>query len=327
MEYRFSFIVCTYNRCDSLQRLLNAIQNQTVYPDEVLIIDGSEGADTERMLERGHYPNLKYYRVHEKNRGLTLQRNYGIGKVGDNIDFVCFLDDDIVPENEYFEELLKTYKEKPDAIATGGWIKDETIWRNVATTYSPEFDEFLIDGYVRKLGQRNVLRKRLGLLSPLPPGFMPEFSHGFSTGFLPPSGKIYEVEYFMGGVSSYKKSIFQEIKFAKKFAGYGLYEDMDFCLRASGLGKLYVNTSAKVAHLHEELGRPDYHKYGKMVIENGYYVWRLKYNNPAFTARVKWNAINFLLLIIRFFNGLKEWKALDDAKGRFSALVGLLIKR
>lgn len=327
MKYRFSLIICTYKRSDALERLLNAIQDQTVYPDEILIIDSSEDIETERMLIENDYLKLSYYRVEDKDKGLTRQRNYGLKKVADNVDIICFLDDDIVPEDNYFEQLLNTYKIKPGAIATGGWIKDETDWKNIGKDYQPGFDEYLIDGYVRKLGQRNVLRKKLGLLSYLPPGFMPEFSHGFSTGFFPPSDKVYEVEYFMGGVSSYKRSVFQKIKFSEKFIGYGLYEDMDFCLRLSRIGKLYVNTSAKVAHLHEESGRPNYYKYGKMVIENGFHVWRLKYNNPTFSAKIKWGSINILLLLIRVFNGVKDQNALNDAKGRFTALIGLAIQR
>ena len=327
MKYRFSLIICTYKRSDALERLLDAIQDQTVYPDEIIIIDSSEDIVTEQMLKKNDYSKLRYYRVEDRDKGLTRQRNYGLKKVVDNVDIICFLDDDIVPENNYLEELLKTYTIYPDAIATGGWIKDETEWKNMGRDFQPGFDEYFIDGYVRKLGQRNVLRKRLGLLSYLPPGFMPEFSHGFSTGFLPPSDKVYEVEYFMGGVSSYKRSVFQKIKFSEKFIGYGLYEDMDFCLRLSQIGKLYVNTSAIVAHLHEEAGRPNYYKYGKMVIENGFHVWRLKYKNPKFSAKIKWGAINILLLLIRVFNGVKDQNALNDAKGRLSALIGLVIKR
>lgn len=324
---KFSLIICTYERANSLKRLLDSINLQVLYPDEILIIDGSKGKETKEMLLKNHYEKIKYFKVTEQNRGLTRQRNYGLRRIADNSDIVCFLDDDIIPENNYFEELLKTYSIFPDAIASGGWIKEETTWENIDKDYMPSFDEYSLDGYMRKLGQRNVLRKRLGLLSELPPGFMPEFSHGFSTGFLPPSNKIYEVEYFMGGVSSYRRSVFQKIKFSERFIGYGLYEDMDYCLRLFRLGKLYVNTSARVAHLHEESGRPNYYKYGRMVIENGFHVWRLKYKDPKLSAKIKWALINILLLLIRVFNGVKDRDALNDARGRFSALIGLAMKR
>lgn len=151
---------------------------------------------------------------------------------------------------------------------------------------------------------------------------MPEFSHGFSTGFLPPSNKIYEVEYFMGGVSSYKKKIFDKLGFSPYFEGYGLYEDMDFCLRASNYGKLYLNTGARVKHLHVESGRPNHYKYGQMVVKNGKYVWKLKYPKPSFKARLKWYKISFLLAFIRLINYLQGDKAgFRDFKGRLSGFL------
>lgn len=317
----FNLIVCTYKRPQALKRLLDSVKQQKLYPDEILIIDGSKSEETEKLLEEHRYEKLKYFRVGEADRGLTRQRNYGIAHSGD-VDIICFLDDDIVVKPNYFQNLMSTYDEHPEAVAVGGWIEDETVWKHQGSDYKPAFDEFSIDGYVRKLGQRNVLRKRLGLLSDKPPGFMPEFSHGFSTGFLPPSGKIYEVEFFMGGVSSYRKSLFEKVGFSSYFEGYGLYEDMDFCLRASRLGKLYVNTAAQVFHLHEEAGRPDQYKYGVMVVRNGRYVWKEKYPKPVFKARVKWYGISYLLAFIRLFNFMQgDQAALKDFKGRIFTLL------
>lgn len=62
-------------------------------------------------------------------------------------------------------------------------------------------------------GSRFILRKRLGLDSNVKPGFLPEFSHGRSIGFIPPSGKIYEVEQLMGGVSSFKNQFLKRFNF------------------------------------------------------------------------------------------------------------------
>lgn len=317
----FNLIVCTYERALSLKRLLDSVAKQSLYPDEIQIIDGSVGNDTKEMVSAASFKNLNYYKVDENDRGLTRQRNLGISLSAD-VDIICFLDDDIVLEPDYFSELISAYHKEQQAIAVGGWIKDETSWQKVEESYKPAFDEFVFDGFVRKLGQRNVLRKRLGLLSDMPPGFMPKFSHGFSTGFLPPSGKIYEVEFFMGGVSSYRKSIFEKIEFSSYFEGYGLYEDMDFCLRASKLGKLYVNTSARVVHLHEESGRPEYYKYGQMVVKNGRHVWRLKNPKVTLKSKIKWYEISYLLAFIRLANYVKGDKGgLEDFKGRVIALL------
>lgn len=325
IEIKFALIICTYNRADSLRRLLDSIVDQSLYPDQILIIDGSKDHRTQILLRKDSYLKTEYLRVEDKDRGLTRQRNIGISKVAEDIEVVCFLDDDIVLKKEYFEQLINTYEIFPNALAVGGKILDEAEWRRVGPDDKIKFDDFQFDGFVRKLGSRNVLRKRLGLLPNQPPGFMPEFSHGFSTGFLPPSGKIYQVEFFMGGVSSYRKELFSRLEFSSYFEGYGLYEDMDFCLRASKIGQLYLNTAACCYHYHDEAGRPDQMKYGKMVVRNGHYVWKLKNPNPRLDNIIKWNLITFLLLVIRFKNDILdgEKEARKDAIGRLKYWISL----
>jgi GT2 family glycosyltransferase len=326
---KFSLIICTYRRAKSLIRLLESIKKQTLYPYEILIIDGSENNETELLLGKYRYENLSYYKVYKNNRGLTKQRNYGISKTSIESKIFCFLDDDIVVQPDYFENLLTTFTDKPDAIGVGGAIINEGIWKKSFSNSKIDSDLYYFKGWERNLGSRNVLRKKLGLLSDKPPGIMPIYSNGFSIGFYPPTGDIYKVEYFMGGVSAYRKEVFDKIKFSEYYEGYGLYEDMDFCLRTSVLGQLYLNTRAQVYHLHEESGRPDYFKYGKMVVENGWIVWKLKNPNPKIKAVYKWNLIILLLAAIRLKNAIIDFQkgAFMDAAGRIYAWVKLGFKK
>ncbi|MGG7037035.1 MAG: glycosyltransferase family 2 protein [Flavobacterium sp.] len=327
---KFSLIVCTYMRPQPLLQLLRSVQLQTLYPDKILIIDGSTDDKTEMVLKGHKFKNLKYFKVSEKGRGLTRQRNFGISKVDSTSDIICFLDDDTVLEPNYFEEILKTYSLYPEALGVGGYINNETDWEKVPDTYEAKIDEFLYDGWKRKDGSRFVLRKKLGLDSDCPPGYLPEFSHGRSIGFLPPSGKIYEVEQLMGGVSSFKKTVFERFQFSTYFEGYGLYEDADFTLRLSKTGKLYVNTNAQLGHFHNESGRPNQFGYGKMVVRNGWYVWRVKYPNPSVKAKIKWNAIVLLLTFIRFGNILttpKRLEAFTEFSGRLLGWCSLIFNK
>jgi glycosyltransferase involved in cell wall biosynthesis len=305
-------------RAKPLIDLLSSVNNQTWYPDEILIIDGSTNDETQKVIETNKFQNLSYFLVDSEHRGLTKQRNYGISKVSNFIDIVCFLDDDTILEKEYFENLIGTYSIFPEALGVGGYLTNESVWQKVTEDYVPNINEYFFDGWKRKDGSRFVLRKKLGLDSNLPPCFLPEFSNGRSVGFLPPSNKIYEVQQFMGGVASYKKSILDGTKFSDYFEGYGLYEDADFTLRLSNIGKLYLNTAARLAHYHDGSGRPNKFLYGKMVLRNGWYVWRVKYRNPSFKARFKWNLIVFLLTIIRFSNTFTT----SDRKEAFTESLG-----
>lgn len=159
---------------------------------------------------------------------------------------------------------------------------------------------------------------------------MPEFSNGLSISFLPPSGKMYPVEFFMGGVASYRRELFDKLKFSSYFEGYGLYEDMDFCLRASKIGQLFVNTAAQLYHYHEEGGRPNKFKYGKMVMRNGWYVWRVKYPNPDLNSKLKWHGTALLLALVRLgntFNTSKKKEAFVESMGRLCGWISLLFQK
>lgn len=323
----FSLIICTYLRPIAVDKLMQSVRVQQAYPNEIIVVDASPDNETRLVLEKKDYSGLKYLKVSAENKGLTRQRNFGIKQISDSSNFVFFLDDDIVLNPAYFKNILDTYSQFPDAVGVGGYIINDVSWEQRVDI---KFNEFEFDGWVRKLGSRNVLRKNLGLLSDQPPGYMPDFSNGLSIGFLPPSGKIYPVEFFMGGVASFRKQLFEKISFSEYFEGYGLYEDLDFCLRASKLGQLYVNTSAKVSHYHAEAGRPNKFKYGKMVIRNGWYVWRIKFPNPDFKARLKWHSTAFLLTLVRLGNVItnsKRKEAVTESLGRIAGWWSLLFKK
>jgi GT2 family glycosyltransferase len=305
-------------RPQPLLQLLRSVQEQTIYPDEILIIDGSLNTDTERVLNQNYFKNLNYHLIGPEHRGLTKQRNFGVDKINDAIEIVFFLDDDTVLDNAYFEQILKTYYDRPDALGVGGYISNENKFDFVGYHYSPAIKEFYFDGWKQKEGSRFVLRKRLGLDSDCPPGYSSMYSHGRSVGFLPPSDKTYEVEMLMGGVSSFRKQVFDKLYFSTYFEGYGLYEDADFTLRVAKIGKLYLNTAAKLNHYHDASGRPNQYKYGKMVVRNGWYVWRIKNPKPLFDDQLKWHTITLLLTMIRFSNTFTS----NTKKDAFTEAIG-----
>lgn len=327
----FTLIICTYMRPEQLLALLESVNAQTLYPDEILIVDGSTNDLTERILQQNYFQSLRYLKVSDSDRGLTRQRNFGIANASHASEIICFLDDDTILEPGYFKHLLKTYSERPDALAVGGYITNEVRWDKVPSNYNPTISEFAYDGWKRKDGSRFVTRKKLGLDSDRPPAMAPDFSNGRSVGFLPPSGKTYEAEQIMGGVSSFRRKVFGFQQFSTYFEGYGLYEDADFCFRLLKHGNLYVNTAARLEHHHAAGGRPNQFKYGRMVVRNGWYVWRVRTPKPSTKAKLKWHAIVLLLATIRFTNAIfgrrDKIKALTESAGRFCAYFELIVSK
>lgn len=326
---KFSLVICTYMRPEPLLKLLESVKNQNLYPDEILIIDGSSDNKTEVLLSQNDFKDLHYYLVTNENRGLTKQRNFGISKVSKNIEIVCFLDDDTVLEPDYFEHILDGYRQHSEALGVGGYIVNNNAnWKVDLKNEPQEYNYFYYDGWKRKYSQRFVFRKKLKLMDNCPPGVISDFAHGKAMSYFPPTNKIYKTEFFLGGVSSFKKEILEKIKFSEYFEGYGLYEDSDFTIRVSKVGNLYINTAAKLFHYHDEGGRPNKFEYGKMVLRNGWYVWRVSFPKPTLKARIKWNLTAFLLTTIRaanIFNTSKKKEAFTEVLGRIYGWFSILI--
>jgi GT2 family glycosyltransferase len=325
-----TLVICTYKRPEAIRSLLESVNSCLSKPQSTIIVDSSPDDETRKAVSGIDFKDLQiqYFKVDDEHRGLTKQRNYGISRLTDSTEIVAFLDDDIKVEPDYFGELIKTYKTQPDAIGVGGIDLNNNLY--IKKESGLEFNKFSfyeLNGWIVREPLRYRARKLLGLMSDLPPGLIPDFSNGRSA--LPPDGNIFQVEHFMGGIASYRKELLSQIKFSDFFQGYSLYEDFDFCVRALKYGNLYVNTNARVWHYHDPSGRPDFYKYGKMVVRNGWYVWRIRFPNPSFKAKMKWHAIALLLAHIRLANtvtGPDRKNAFMDYLGRMTAWADVCIK-
>ncbi len=301
---------------------MTSITQQLLVPDEILVIDGSIDNDTQKMLNEANFKlPIRYLQVSEQNRGLTKQRNFGIQCVNPSSKLICFLDDDIILDKNYFNELLLPFINDEKVIGCSGYITNESRW----IFYDPHKHIgkrwFIMDGFALYLSNRHYLRRLLGLFPNVPPGYIPFFGHGYDA--VPPCGKIYDCEHIMGGITAYRYSIFGKLKFSEYFVGYGLYEDFDFSVRASKYGKLIINTKAILEHHHNPSGRPDLYKYGKMVTRNGWYVWRLKHRHPPFSAKIKWYQISLLLSLI-LLKSINKKSSLMEFIGRMVGLVSVI---
>lgn len=325
-----SLIICTHMRPKALVQLLQSIDLQTLYPDEILIIDGSSNKETEVVIFENQFRNLHYFLVPENLRGLTKQRNFGLDKVALTSTVIAFLDDDTELTPNYFEELIKTFADNQEISGVGGVAINENGWG--LTEPNKKYDPnryFQFEGFVYKEGQRNVMRNYLGLQSHLGPGRMPDYSHGKTCGF-PLNGKTYEVDLLIGMSFAFRKKVFDSLRFSTYFEGYGLYEDADFSIRALQFGKNVINTKVQLSHYHHPSGRPNQYKYGKMVVRNGWYVWRTTNPKPTLNAKFKWHSITILLTIIRFsntFTSTKKKEAFTEAIGRMVGWWSLVFNK
>lgn len=322
MSPDLSLVVCTYRRAAAVAELLAALRGQTRRPDEILVVDSSPDTETEEVVRSSaSMPELRYEKAPPEHRGLTRQRNYGVERVSGEV--IAFLDDDAVPASDYCEQLLACFTRHPDAAGVGGFVEG-VEWR--ASSEGPPLSVFRLDGWERREDRRWRLRRRLGLVPALPPGWIPPAGHGRSVGFLPPDGEDHEVEAILGCAMAWRRRVFETIRFSSYFEGYGLYEDLDFCIRAAAAGSIWLCTRARLRHEHAPAGRPDAFRYGVMVVRNGWFVWRRRWPRPGLADRARWWATTLLLAGCRLGGGGGQRAAILEALGRLAAMPGVLFR-
>ncbi len=320
-----SLVVCTRNRPAAVRRLLEAVSLQTAPPGEVLIVDASDDSTTADVVAEAAsgwgVGRLACVGVPPEHRGLTRQRNYGIDRAGGAI--IAFLDDDTVPAGDYFEQILRCFDRHPGAGGVGGYILGPD-WRSAGAGGTAAMNLFRMNGWVRREDYRWRLRRMFRLASPLPPGWMPPSGHGRPVSYLPPDGEDYDVEFVMGGASAWRRDVFERHRFAEHLAGYALYEDLEFCIRATRDTGLVLCTNARMEHYHDSGSRPDAFRYGTMVVQNGWYVWRLRWPEPARKDRVRWWATTLLLTSCRAGDSLRGGQGLPALTEAFGRCWGML---
>jgi len=109
MNQNFVIIIPTYNRPLFLKRLLNDINNQTVKPYYIVIVDASESNMTKKVVDDTVEIQTKYINV-DNGKYWTGSVNEGLSFVTSNlksIDAVILLNDDTRIKEDYVECFAK----------------------------------------------------------------------------------------------------------------------------------------------------------------------------------------------------------------------------
>jgi glycosyltransferase involved in cell wall biosynthesis len=121
-----SIVICTANRCVSLEKTLASVEQSTYREMEVVIVDASDDDSVEQLIlgikSRYSFP-ISYLTVEQKN--ISVSRNVGINNsIG---DIVFFLDDDAIAPPNWVEDSLRTYEKYGERCAgVGGTVRDMT---------------------------------------------------------------------------------------------------------------------------------------------------------------------------------------------------------
>ena len=111
MNYTVTAVIPTKNRRNDLLIAVESILSQSQRPDELIIVDQSDTEisqhDIKQMCKESNYKPLVYI-YDPKVRGLVHAKKVACEVA--RCDLICFLEDDIKLENNYFEEKLINHK-------------------------------------------------------------------------------------------------------------------------------------------------------------------------------------------------------------------------
>lgn len=114
---RISAVIPTRNRPDSLRRLLESIQQQTLQVQEVIIVDSSDDTSYHQSIKNS-FSDLPLVFITTRIRSVCAQRNMGIQIANGEWMFLC--DDDIEAPTDYVEKLVNHLGSDPACGAIAG---------------------------------------------------------------------------------------------------------------------------------------------------------------------------------------------------------------
>lgn len=115
-----SVIIPTFNGLHKLPRLLNALFNQTLKPNEILVIIDGSTDNTFEVLSKLQINNPVIRLIPQENKGRAAVRNRGANEA--NGPLLIFFDDDMVPEHNCIQAHVLHHAERRDTILAGAQI-------------------------------------------------------------------------------------------------------------------------------------------------------------------------------------------------------------
>ena len=254
--------------------MLRSVMDQTVAPDEVIIVDQSNADDTQGLIGQ-FLPNEEQrklrsprfvYRYEPGLPGAGAARNLGITL--STCSILLFLDDDVLLEPDFVEALLGVYRRHP---AVGGVS-------GIITNYSrPRFRERILE--------------QLFCLGPFHDERLAIY---WNASRLRPSEPI-PVRKVSGCVMSVRRSALGDKRFDAQYRGAGA-EDVDLSWRLSEVSPIVLTPAARVRHLRTESGPRRQHWLTSTVCCHYYLYYRLWRGSLFGTLCFLWLNCGFVLV-------------------------------
>lgn len=227
-NFRVSIVIPTFERLIDLEECLISIKNQSKLPFEILVIDnsnsGSASALINKITPKFKFHSIKlYYFINPTGNSASEARNYGAQL--SRGDIVIFLDDDVILNKNFINEILKVFENEKTAIGVQG----------IQTNIKPR----IISNILRMLFFDYHLSKNKCNVFPCVTGNYPyELS------------KIINSKWLPGFNQAFRREIFNDFQFENIFRNYSDGEDFDLSYRIYKKYKnsLFITPNATLIH-------------------------------------------------------------------------------
>jgi glycosyltransferase involved in cell wall biosynthesis len=330
MNNNYSVIIPTKDRYNDLSACLKSILKQTLPPKEIIIVYADIKKDIKSNINKV-ISNLKNPDGIEiitiaSKPGLTIQKNKGV--VASRTSILFFFDDDVIIFNNFCEEIVSTFNKYTNINIGGiaGMIVNPSKRSSLQAINNPinkQFFQFM----------KNVIYRIISTIFFLPIQKDGTFrASGHKTWpALNRSSDIIFVESLPGGITAYKKAIFEEYLFDEILSnngpyqdplyqgGYGPLEDVDFSYRVSRKYQNMLLKTAKCQHFSKVIIQKQQYYFNRTRFQTYFYLYFK--NSPKKLI----NQISFYLSILGL---LLETLFPPNFKNKFKgAMDGILIAK
>ncbi len=222
-ELTVSVIIPTRNRAGDLAKTIESLLSQTVQPAELIIVDQS----AEKSYADS--PPMPTFYIHDPTlSGASDARNVGMDRARG--DILLFLDDDVVMESNFIEEILAAYSDGVTGVS------------GIITNY-------------RRPSLLRHLWEVVFFRGPFHDDRQPVYWNAARNVASPPV----RVRKFTGALMSFRRTEVQSHRFDTQLTGACHGEDTDFCLRLPKESVLLINPRARLVHNRSPKGRDSTH--------------------------------------------------------------------
>jgi GT2 family glycosyltransferase len=262
-----SVVIPTKNRPHELAVTVLSLLRQSVLPRELIVVDQSADRTSRERIEQIYgslspeqREDLKLCYLREPAiSGAATARNAAMEIA--SREFWVFLDDDVILEPDFLEQLLDTFSIEPNAAGAGG----------VITNY----------------GKRSWLFRFFHWLFMRGP-FVDERQHIYLRADVLREFGLIPVTRLGGGLMAFRASEVATLRFDSQLCGASEGEDVDFCARLRARGaELYINPRARLEHKKTDTARSSDH-WVRAEVRGNTYLFRRCWNMGVINRCCYW---------------------------------------